>query len=334
MDHYNYSYSNNGNYVFRYLKRNSSRNINIPNLPDGYRVQNDNLNKGYSTKGISHATRRKIIKHARVLGISAKPQRVRNNKGNYIYHRVMFITLTLPSPQKHTDQEITNTILQHFLDRGRKLGIFANYVWRAEKQKNGNIHYHLITDSYVSYSLIYRLWLLSLEKLDYVKRYTKKFSSMPYEVYSRLPFNKNQDIRIVSERYAKGVRNFWKKPPCVDVRSTDSLSQINDYIAKYAGKNEEDADNIVTGRVWACSRSVSAATKSFCTDQELNSFWFNIGQCVMKREVIRHEYFDMCLFSFVSISAWFPDFSRYVQELMSIHITPCTYYARMMGISS
>lgn len=321
IDTSNIAYCNNGLFPFRFTKRSSH---NAKSL--------SNLSHGYKTKGVSHATQRKIIKHARVLGISATPIKVRDNKGNYVTHRLSFITLTLPSEQKHTDQEITNKVLQMFLDRGRKLGLFANYLWRAEKQKNGNIHYHLLTDTRAPYTLVYNIWLLSLESLGYVSRYTKKFSNMPLSVYSKLPFNKNADTNLISTRYAKGVRNFWKKPPCVDVIYLDSLESINLYISKYVSKDDDSTnDNFVTGRIWACSRSLSSAVTEFCSNQDINAFWFNIGLSIMRKKIIRHDYFDYIVFPFYSVCAWYPDFARFCSETLRVFITPCPYYSRIMG---
>lgn len=318
-----HAYCNNGYFPFRYVKRSGKNSKSLSNLSHGYR-----------TLGISSATQRKIVKHARVLGISAEPIRVRDNKGNYVQHRMSFITLTLPAEQRHEDKEITNRVLQTFLDRGRKLGLFANYLWRAEKQKNGNIHYHLLTDTRASYTLIYNLWLLSLEMLGYVSRYTKKFESMPFSVYLKLPFNAKSDVNVVSARYAKGVRNFWRKPPCVDVEYLDSLESVNLYISKYVAKEESgDNSNIVTGRVWACSRSLSSAVKEFCSNQDINSFWFNIGMSIMRKKVVRHDYFDYVLFSFTSACAWYPDFACFCAKILRSYITPCSYYSRLMGAS-
>lgn len=315
-----YAYSNNGQFPIRYIKTSKTNQKSV-----------ENLNHGFASRGLSVATQRKIIKHARVLGICAEPTKVRDNKGNYVTHRLSFITLTLPAEQRHTDAEITNIVLGTFLDRARKLGMFSNYLWRAEKQKNGNIHYHLLTDTRASFTIIYNLWLIALEQLDYVKRYTKKFANMPFSVYQSLSFNKNVEIGRISERYAKGVRNFWKKPPCVDVAYLDTLEGINIYISKYISKENQDVGNYVTGRAWSCSRTLSLAVKEFSSNQEINSFWFNIGLSVMKKRMLSHDYFDVMIFSFTSACAWFPDFGYHCARLLRGIVTPCNYYSRLMG---
>ena len=120
-----------------------------------------NLSRGFKTVGVSDSTRKKIATAARALSWSAVPRKVRNHKGEIVTHLISFITLTLPADQVHDDSFITREILGTFLDRCRKLGIFKNYVWRAEKQQNGNIHYHILSDSFASFSTIKKMWLIA-----------------------------------------------------------------------------------------------------------------------------------------------------------------------------
>lgn len=315
-----YRYTNTGLFPIRYIAR---RNYN--------EKSSENLNKGFKTLGVSDATMSKIKTACRVLSYSANEQKVRNSKGEYRKHLCIFITLTLPFEQFHKDTEITKLILGTFFDKCRKLGILENYVWRAEKQKNGNIHYHIITDTFVNYSLVYRLWKQSLEKLNYLTEYSNKFKNMSYSEYRNLKQNINLDEKKVSEKYAKGVRENWKNPPCVKVDYLDNISSVSNYIAKYTSKNE-DSPNIVSGRVWSCSSSVASAVKLFKTDEEFNKFWYNVGFEMMKREVLHEDFFSMCLFKFTSLLAWFSDVGDYIKSKLLEVFQPCNYYARSMGL--
>ena len=321
MAEVNYGYSSNGVYPFRYI---------IQRKKVVHR--SSNLNRGYSNKGISKATQRKIACAVRVLCHNAEEKSVRNSKGYYEVVKCQFITLTLPSGQKDDDSVITKIVLGGFLDRCRQLGFLSNYVWRAEKQKNGNIHYHIVTDSIVSYSLLYRIWLVSLERFSYVHRYTKRFLQMDFSEYKKLPFNRDLPFQAVSERYAKGVRNFWKKPPCLHVENISDSKTLEFYIAKYASKaDDESSGNSVTGRVWACSSSVSCAVKIFKNDSSFCKHWYMVASQVLQRKVFDFDYFSMVKCSFSSISAWFPDVRKYIIGLMSAVFVPCRYHHRLMG---
>jgi len=315
-----YRYTNTGIFPVRYVPRKS--------VSEGSR---QNLNRGFRTKGIYDAKMRKIKMASRVLSYASEQRKVRNSKGEYINHLCVFITLTLPFEQYHEDKEITKTILGTFFDKCRKIGILSNYVWRAEKQMNGNIHYHILSDTFVSYSLIYRLWKIALNSLGYVKKYTDKFRNMSFDEYKNLPHNKKQDLQKIVDKYAKGVRENWENPPCVKVDYCDDINQVGSYIAKYTAK-DSDNENIVTGRVWSCSSSVSEAVKKFKSDEEFNKFWYCVGTEMFKREVFESDYFSVCKFHFNSLISWFKDTFDYVRKMFIDVFKPCDYWRLSLGM--
>ena len=338
-----YGYSNNGQYPFRYIKKNSSKSIirydnsgkdnsQEGELSESKKKSLENLNRGYSTNGVSIATRRKIIKNCRVLAIASRRRIVRASSGKLISHINTFITLTLPAEQLETDQFITKNILGLFLDKCRKLSLLNNYVWRAEKQLNGNIHYHIITDTYAYYNTFRRIWYITLRKFGYLSRYQDKFKDMSFDEYKNQSFNKNASINTVTSRYARGKRNSWTEPPCIDVEFIDSIEGVGRYISKYLSKTESEEDNIVRGRSWGASQSVSTSVKSFTTDQKLNKFWFNAGAEIIKRKVREFDYFSTCMFKFSSLVAWFPDVKKYIKNLLSVNFKPCQYWRQSVGL--
>ena len=68
---------------------------------------------------------------------------------NYVKYKLTFITLTLSASQTHDDKEITAILLNSFLNAMRRKWNVERYVWKAEKQENGNIHYHILTDKFI-----------------------------------------------------------------------------------------------------------------------------------------------------------------------------------------
>lgn len=308
-------FTNNGLFPIRYLltrKRNTK--------------SDQNLNKGFATKGISIATTRKIKIHARVLSFLAKTRKVRSSKGDIVAHKISFITLTLPAQQVHDDTFITKEILGNFLDRSRKLGLLENYVWRAEKQKNGNIHYHILTDTFASFSLFRRIWYLALKKFGYLQRYSEKFSAMSYSEYHKLPFNAKKSEVQISSAYARGVRNCWSEPPCIDLEFESDSKNLEGYIAKYLSKEESDGNLFVAGRVWGVSRSLTLAVKEFKDDQEFNSFWWRYGREVLKKKIYETDFFSVVLCTLSSIIGWVEDCHKNVKNAMYIHFRPCQYF--------
>lgn len=336
----NYSYTNNGLFPIRYIKKTKFiSQLEDVETPNGKIIENhkknkslENLNIGFKTKGVSKMTMKKIAIACRILSYASKEVTVRNSKGEYIKHLNLFISLTLPSTQEHEDTFITKKILGNFLDTCRKLGFLNNYVWRAEKQKNGNIHYHILTDSFVNYNFIRRIWYRVLSKYGYMKKYHDKFSSMCYEDYKNQSFNNNRPESKINQAFARGKRNNWSEPPCVDVEAINSIGALSKYLSKYVSKNSNHSENIVKGRVWSCSKSVSESIKEFKGNQEFNSFWYNYSFQVLKKKVLEFDFFSVVLCEYKSIISWSKDTERYVLEFLSKLFKPCQYYLNSLGI--
>lgn len=126
------------------------------------------------------------------------------SKTNYIW-RLNFVTLTLCSKQLHTDNEIKEKLLNQFLTELRAKYGCKHYVWRAEAQANGNIHFHVVTDVFIPWRALRTDWNRIQNKLGYVDRFAEKF--------------KHND------------------PNSTDVHSTKKIRNLSAYLAKYCGKN-------------------------------------------------------------------------------------------------
>lgn len=188
----------------------------------------------------------------------SKPRTIKAINGKFIYNfRQSFVTLTLPSKQVHSDVEIKKC-LNHFLTNIRRAFKIENYVWKAELQKNENIHFHISFDKYIHYQAIRYYWLLAIKPLGYVEAYRAKFSKMSlseYSTYRKLPQSSCKDA------FMQGVRSSWQSPNCVDVSAVTTASSVSNYLSKYFAKNDDsniDSDRIKAfGKVWARSTSLS-----------------------------------------------------------------------------
>jgi hypothetical protein len=95
----------------------------------------------------------------------------RGEEKHNFYFRLGFITLTLPTQQKHTDEYIKEHMLQpllYFMSRYYQ----TLYVWKAESQLNGNIHFHITVDTYIPWKAIATKWNQICAKHNYCKVFT------------------------------------------------------------------------------------------------------------------------------------------------------------------
>ncbi len=171
---------------------------------------------------------------------------------------ITFSTFTLSEPQKHSDKEIIKTFVD-FIDHLKKvdnhiLGTFdkapglKNYVWRAETQENGNIHFHLIADCYLNKNTLQRLWNKYLLKLGYAPSNNSAF------VESLKKDKKNNKILDV-ENYL--VKYMTKAPLKNEYKGLTQSQALALYETTRGTDNEVNPfRRPVIGKIWGCSKAL------------------------------------------------------------------------------
>ena len=219
--------------------RTQSSQLDIP-INDQNR---NNLAENAYTGILTPYAKKRLKRAIHLMVASAKEKEATNFKTNKIFKfKVNFVTLTLPSSQGSiTDKQIKKEVLDIFIKRlRRKLGL-NNYVWRAEKQKNGNLHFHMITDTYLHYEKIRNDWNDCLNKLGFIDKFEEKH----------------------------GHRN----PNSTDVHAVWKVKNLTQYFIKYMSKDNPTKD-VIDGKLWDCSQRLK--TKENCEmmldDEELQQW--------------------------------------------------------------
>lgn len=217
---------------------------------------------------VSQAAKKKISTALDYLVyISKKGQVQSTSKAKSVRFILTFITLTLPSKQIHTDNEIKNKCLNSFILEIKEKYKVRNYLWRAEKQKNGNIHFHIITDKFIPWNELRQNWNRIVEKLGYVSKYREELKE-----WHKSGFKVRQDLlahwslKDQVRAYEKGRANDYNNPNSTDIHSIRKIKNIKAYVCKYMLKNipaeelqsEEDKNQLlVKGRIWSCNQELS-----------------------------------------------------------------------------
>lgn len=141
-----------------------------------------------------------------------------------------FVTLTLPSKQIHEDNEIKRKILQPFLAECKRIGKLKYYIWTAETQENGNLHFHIITPTYIQKEVLQERWNKHTETLGYISRCSVK------------------------------------NPPSTHIKGVRETNKAIAYISKYMSKECEKRRK-VKGRLWGCDTETEKL-KSIKIDRE------------------------------------------------------------------
>jgi len=131
-----------------------------------------NLTRGKFNGYLSNKAKREITKRlnywlqALIFVNKRKPKLIKGRA-----RKPVFVTLTLPAKQQHSDNEIKAKCLIPFIQSLKRHYHVKYYFWIAEAQKNGNLHFHLIIDCYVHHSYIRARWNSNLAKLGYIGRF-------------------------------------------------------------------------------------------------------------------------------------------------------------------
>ena len=133
--------------------------------------------------------------------------------------QLILLTLTLSEKQHMDDREVKRKMLGAFIQELVRKDQSVRYLWKAEAQQNGNIHFHLLLDCYYDKIWIQRTW-------------------------NRIQFNNLHHSAFLYEGNPSGA-------PSTRIESLRDKYNSIAYIAKYMGKNEDERD--IEGRLWGCS---------------------------------------------------------------------------------
>lgn len=206
----------------------------LPPSRNGFKDQTNKNHEGM----ISKKARTKINNAMQWLLMLSHKKRVysKATKKSY-WFKINFITLTLSMPQMHDDVFIKERMLYPFL-RWMARSHGANlYLWKAESQVNGNIHFHITTNTFIHWKSIRRKWNSIQGKHGYLKKWTDG--------------------------------NVPGDPNATDVHAVIYEDEIAKYMCKYMTKNDASRRSI-TGRLWACSPALS--NLSICIDEHDEGF--------------------------------------------------------------
>ena len=116
--------------------------------------------------------------------------------------------------------EAYQTLLEPFLAWLRKTKGVRSYIWKAELQKRGQIHYHITTPSFINWQEIRAKWNRLQMRAGLLDDYYNRFKSVD--------------------------------PNSTDIHQVYKKSDLTSYLIKYLSKSETDKGK-TTGKIWDAS---------------------------------------------------------------------------------
>lgn len=196
-------------------------------------------NKAYS--GSVTPLAEKNMRRAVDLMLQATPSRIIYNTVSHSYHpfRVGFWTLTISDRKLHPHFEVVKKCLAPFLDWLRYRKVL--YLWKAELQERGQVHYHLTCNQFVPWMEAAKQWNKLQRKAGYLVEYAKE--------------------------------HHHYNPNSIDIHAVHNLRDIEAYLVKYITKNDP-AGRILKGKVWGCSQPLMQARFSTEIDSTIHSNFY------------------------------------------------------------
>lgn len=243
-----------------------------------------------------HAIRRLRRAINLLVAISPRKKQEYFDRPGWYWYRLGFLTLKLPGPQGDiSDETIKRQALMPYLqDLRRKYGL-RHYIWKAEAQGNGNIHFHLTINTFIRYDHLRTLWNKHLNKLGFIDLYQKRMQ----EFHSG-GFTLREDLlghwprERQEQAYDRGMATNWTDPNSTDIHAVKNIRKMASYMVKYMCKNEPDRRKI-KGKIWDCSKSLKQ--KVDCTlelDTQHSREW-NLLKSKLPKSVRKLDYSTILL---------------------------------------
>lgn len=188
--------------------------------------QSGNRVKTYS--GTITAGAKKRLTKAVSLLIQSTPTRKIYNPWlqRHQHFKINFLTFTISDNTKNiTAKEAHSLLLEPMLLWLRRKQQMRSYVWKAELQDRGQIHYHVTCDCYVDLKELRTKWNSLQFTAGLLDDYHKRFGS-------------------------------WN-PNSTDVHSVKKVKNIEAYLIKYISKSSQN-ESKTTGKIWDCSQNLKS----------------------------------------------------------------------------
>lgn len=254
-----------------------------------------NLDKNKTKVDLSLQSSRKLKNVLNWLVVGAKRKTVyskSNNKSFYFY--VNFITLTIPFSEKNKiEDKKAMKMLHNWLSSASYSFGLKNYVWKAETTENGQLHFHITSDTFIDYKLLRKSWNRILSKngllLEFYKKYghidanstdvhsVKDVNSISSYLASYLTGKKKKakknidgSFSVPSNQLIEDINGvFWvvkdnTKPALLNDNGLPSIGSSNCVLSKnnvwFECCSKQENRRVLSSRHWGCNYLLSIAS--------------------------------------------------------------------------
>lgn len=176
--------------------------------------------KTYSGEITAHAQKR-IRRAVEILLMKSPPKIIFNTvSGRPNNFRLSFVTVTISQAEPVPHREAYEKGLKPLLRWLREKQGWKDYIWKAELQARGQVHWHITGNQFLDFRLLKSAW----NNIQYQRGWLNDF-------------------------YAK--QGHWA-PNSIDIHAVQKVARLDLYLAKYISKSGEKLGS----KCWDCSDSL------------------------------------------------------------------------------
>lgn len=180
----------------------------------------------------------------------------------------VFCTLTFLAP---VDDGTGIALLNKYLTSLRKEFAKLQYLWVAERQENGNIHFHIILNRRISIRRYNALWVMQQYNAG---------------LRGKTLFGVPISMQEIEARYKAGTIHKVFNP--VDIKRVRSIAGLSAYLTKYITKQGRNPDGskkevYFACSPWHCSRGVSKLFTKAVVGPSAFAYMMSLENCKLDK---------------------------------------------------
>jgi hypothetical protein len=153
------------------------------------------------------------------------------------------------------DDKTGQSILNKFLVQCRKKFPNLQYFWVAERQENGNIHFHMILNKRLAIGRWNALWVLAQYNSGLIGHDEWGSEISKDEIIRLYALDQKEGFCGAVSKKGKKISRIQAVLNPLDLRKVRSIGALSSYLTKYITKQEKNKP--FGCAVWHCSRRVS-----------------------------------------------------------------------------
>lgn len=221
-------------------------------IPDYGKKLNSNshaaLRRQSTVSELSENARRKMKDSLRwLIAASAAKTTYEKKRKQMVEWKINLGTLTFKNNM--TDDNLARQILSRWLEMAKYRFNMHSYVWKAEPQSRGAIHFHFSTNVYIPYAELRFTWNRALRKA--------------------------------------GLENCNENS--TDIHAVESIDNIEKYLCDYyLNEAKHEGRRKIKGKQWACSHNIAALRKNylFVDDDEAKAIANDLDKFSLNKAIV------------------------------------------------